>query len=234
VNAAERFRRTSGFAIIVAMVLLHAPRPIAAPPFTPARYVSGQLPVAPVLAVSGGEVFLEVHVTAGGGVDSIRPLRETPAFTDAVVDALRGWRFAPATEPADAAADQTAAAFRPAASVIFVAAMFAPPALNGPTLGTPPRDVLAPSEDLPLPTNAVPASYPVRAMGNGTVLVEVTLNETGALADARVRVSSPGFDAAAMSAARSWSFRPGRRNGAPSPSRAYLLFGFRPPVGAGD
>jgi len=234
VNAAEYYRRTSAFAIIGAMVVLHARTPIAAPLFTPARYVSGQVPVAPVLAVSGGEVFLEVHVSADGSVDSIRPLRATPAFTDAVVDAVRGWRFAPATEPAEAAADQTAMTLKPAASVVFVAAMFAPPALNGPTLGTPPRDVLAPSDDLPVPTNAAPGSYPVRAMGGGTVLVEVTLNETGALADARVRVSSPGFDAAAMSAVRSWAFRPGRRNGAPSPSRAYLLFGFRPPVGAGD
>jgi TonB family protein len=72
----------------------------------------------------------------------------------------------------------------------------------------------------------------LRAM-EGTVLVDVTLDGAGMLADARVRVSSPAFDAAALSAARSWSFRAARRNGTGSPTHAYLVFGFRPPVVGG-
>lgn len=64
--------------------------------FVPASYVSGELPAAPALAVSGGEVFLEVLVTNEGRVDSIRTLRTTPPFTDAVITAVRDWRFTPA------------------------------------------------------------------------------------------------------------------------------------------
>ena len=108
--------------------------------------------------------------------------------------------------------------------------MFAPPTLNSPTLGTPPHDIASASDEIPLPTNATPAACPLRAMGGGTVLVEVTLDGAGMLSDAQVRVSSPAFDAAALTAARSWSFRPARQNDAGSPTHAYLLFGFRPPV----
>jgi TonB family protein len=111
--------------------------------------------------------------------------------------------------------------------------MFAPPALTGPTLGTPPQDVASASDEIPQPTNATPAAYPLRAMGAGTVLVEVTLDAAGALTDARIRVSSPAFDAAALSAAQSWSFRAARRNGTGARTHAYLVFGFRPPVVGG-
>ena len=202
------------------------------PPFVPASYVSGSLPVAPVLAVSGGEVFLEVRVTAAGGVDSIRTLRVTPPFTDVVIDAVRGWRFTPATGTGDLA-DPAAATIRPLPWSVLVAAVFAPPALSGPTLGTPPRDVLSASDEIPQPMGTAPPAYPVRATGGGTVLVEVTLDGAGVVTDAQVRASSPAFDAVALSATRSWSFRAARRNGTGSPTRAYLLFGFRPPVVGG-
>ena len=50
--------------------------------------------------------------------------------------------------------------------------MFRPPTLNGPTLGTPPRDVASASDEIPFPTTTVmPISLFVRF--EGTVLVEV-------------------------------------------------------------
>jgi hypothetical protein len=65
------------------MVVLHGSTTVDAQAgFVSARYVSGELPVAPALVVSGGEVFLEVLVAEDGRVDSIRTLRTTPGFTD--------------------------------------------------------------------------------------------------------------------------------------------------------
>jgi TonB family protein len=198
---------------------LNASAVAAQPGFAPASYVSGGLPAAPALAVSGGEVFLEVLVADDGHVDSIRTLRTTPPFTDAVTSVVRGWRFKPAAEPA-----------RPVAGSVFVAAMFAPPALNVPTLGQPPRDVASPSAETPGAIVATPASYPLRALGDGTVLVEVSIDRAGLTTDARVIVSAPGFDAAAVAAARSWLFVGARRGGSGVPARAYLIFNFRAPV----
>jgi TonB family protein len=212
-------------------IVLHGSAPAGAQAgFVPARYVSGSLPVVPVLVVSGGQVFLEVLVAEDGRVDSIGTLRTTPPFTDAVIEAVRGWRFRPATEAARPSVDQGVAPTRAVAVPVFVAAMFAPPVLIGPTLGQPPQDLLSASDETPSPTVANPAAYPPRALGDGTVLVEVTIDNTGVLTDARVKVSSPAFDAAAMAAARSWSFRPARRHGNAVTAHAYLLFAFRQPV----
>src|SRR5579864_2699712 len=191
----------------------------AQPGFVPASYTSGGLPAAPLLAVSVGAVFLEVMVADDGHVDSIRTLRTTPPFTEAVTGVVRNWRFKPAVEAA-----------RPVASSVFVAAMFAPPALNVPTLGRPPQDVASPSAETPGTIVANPASYPLRAVGDGTVLVEVSIDAGGMTTDAHVIAPAPGFDAAAVAAARSWLFVGARRGGSGVPARAYLIFNFRAPV----
>jgi TonB family protein len=216
---------------VLAMIVLQGPATVGAQTsFVSARYLSGDPPVTPPLVVSGGEVFLEVLLAVDGRVDAIRTLRTTPPFTDAVIRAVRGWRFKPAMEAAEPSPGQTAAPIRPVAGPVFVAAMFAPPVLIGPTLGQPPRDVLAASDETPVPVVAKPAAYPPRALGDGTVLVEVTINEAGVVSDAEIKVSSPAFDAVAVTAARSWSFRPARRHGSAAMTHAYLLFSFRQPV----
>jgi TonB family protein len=217
-------------AVILTIVLAG---PVAAgeqPGFMPAEYVNGELPAAPVLAVSGGEVFLEVIVAEDGHVDSIRPLRVTPPFTDAAINAVRLWRFKPATEAVAPTSGQPAGPPEPVAGPVLVAAMFTPPALNGPTAGQPPQDVAAPSGDTSMPITVVPAIYPPRAVGDGAVLVDVSIDAAGTLTDARVVVPAPAFDAAALAAARSWSFRAARRRGNPVAAHAYLLFVFRQPV----
>jgi TonB family protein len=198
--------------------------------FAAARYVDGTLPAAPVLGVGGGEVFLEVVVGPSGSVSSTRTLRTTPSFTGAVVEAVRGWSFIPATQAIPPSGEVTPPT-EPVDSSVFVAAMFAPPALNGPTLGQQPHDEQPGSMEVPMPTSAQPAAYPPRALGNGTVLVEVTIDDAGVVTDASIKVSSsPGFDAAAMAAARSWSFRAARIGGRPVTAYAYLIFAFEQPV----
>jgi TonB family protein len=72
--------------------------------------------------------------------------------------------------------------------------------------------------------------YPPNAVGSVTVLVEVTIAESGNVADARIVGEASGFDDAASSAARSWRFRPASRAGSPVEARAYLLFVFGQPV----
>jgi TonB family protein len=201
------------------VVLLTECGTFAAPDrFVPASYATGALPATPALAVSGGEVFLEVIVANDGHVESIRTLRTTPPFTDAVIAAVRGWRFTPADTGG------------PVASPVLVAAMFTPPALGGPTQGQPPQDVAVPTDGAPMVRAATPALYPPRAVGSGTVLVEVTIDSVSVLTAARVVVSSPAFDAAALAAAKSWSFADAHRNGNAGTTHAYLLFGFQQPV----
>ena len=187
--------------------------------FVSARYKGGSMPVVPPLTVSGGEVWLEALVAADGGVTSVEVLRTTPPLTDAMVAAIHGWHFEPAATGSTAVA-----------SHVLVAGLLTPPALNGPTLGAPPQSVGSASDDTPRPTVTTPPTYPLRALGNGIVLVEVTVRDAGPPADAHIVLASPPFDGAALAAARSWKFEPARRNGRVVTTRAYLLFVFRQPV----
>jgi TonB family protein len=186
--------------------------------FASPRFVRGEVPLVPVLAVSGGEVFLEVLVTVDGRVEAVDVLRTTPPFTEALVDAVRRWQFTRATGP------QTGS------SRVSVVGIFAPPALGGPTLGEPPKDLRAPHEDVAFPVLWIPAAYPPHAVGAGAVLIETIIGDSTIPIDSRVVVSAPGFDQAALDAARSWSFRPARRDGQVVATPAYIVFGFRSPV----
>lgn len=81
------------------------------------------------------------------------------------------------------------------------------------------------------------APYPpeARAQGReGNVGLELTVDETGAVIDARVTTpAGSGFDEAALSAARRFTFEPARRGGAPIRASVQFTYEFRlPPTAA--
>jgi len=217
-------------AVPLAIVLSVLAAPVAAQPlFVPAAFLGGQLPVAPGMAGAGGQVFLEALVADDGQVMAVRPLRTTPGFTDQAIKAVNGWRFRPATEdvpPLPGKLSET----KPVQNTVFVAAVFTAPAVMGPTAGQKAVDVARASDESPSPTSVGFANYPVQAFGAGTVLVEVTIDPQGSVADSRIKVSSPGFDAVALSSARAWAFRAARRQGVAVFGRAYLIYSFQAPV----
>ncbi|MFQ5790368.1 MAG: TonB family protein [Acidobacteriota bacterium] len=192
--------------------------------FKPARFTSGDVPAQPVQTLGGGEVLLELEVDASGTVASVVTLRSTPPFTELLREKVARWRFEPATEKKG-----------PVESKVLVAGWFRPPTLfRGAMPGAAPRDVRAPSPELPFPRSTSTPPYPPRALGNRVVLVEVEVGEAGQVAEARVVRSATGFDVASLKAARQWKFRPARREGAPSVALAYIVFGFREPVTGGS
>jgi TonB family protein len=193
---------------------------VAGQGFVPARLVSGSVPERPpVQAVGGGEVHLQLAVGDDGAVTRVATLRDTPPFTELLRAAVASWQFAPATE--DSRATQTS---------VLVAAVFRPPVLLGPAPGTPSREVGPPCTEIPFPVTSVVAPYPPTALGDGLVLVEVTVDADGKVADARGVQAPAPFGSAALDAARQWRFRPACRRDHPVPATAYLVFGFRPPV----
>lgn len=203
--------------------------------WTPPRLEAGGSPGAPVMAVSGGEVFLEVAVSETGTVSHVDVLRTTPPFTDVVLDAVRSWIFIPAerTEertPGTPPSTITELVTETVPSRVFVAAIFRPPSLYTPTLGVPPTDVAAPTEEVAAPITSVTPSFPPQALHGGTVLTEVTVGVDGSVTNAEVVQSAAGFDEVAVSAARQWSFRPALVNGRFEETYAYVAFTFRPPL----
>jgi TonB family protein len=209
------------FAIRTSVILLA----FAAPAFAqadiePARFINGALPRMPPLAAAGGDVMLSVTVSSAGAVSAVDVLRSTPPFTDAVVSAVRTWRFSPALDSAR----------KPMDTHVLVDAVIGAPSLNVPTVGTPPKDVQAPDTRVPFPSQASAPAYPVNARSEGTVLVETRVDPAGRVVGVTAVRSAPPFDTAAMDAARVWTFRPAQGAAAPPSTYAYLLFVFRQPV----
>ncbi len=172
----------------------------------------------PVQAVAAGEVLLSLNVSPTGSVGAVDVLRETPPFTNTVVAAVRGWRFAPGTD------EQR----KPVASRVLVGAMFTAPSLRVPTVGEPSKDVAPAATAMPL-TTPMPL-YPPSARFGGTVMLETLIAPSGKVVAVTTIRSNPPFDEPAMNAARGWLFRPAQGPGQPPNTYAYLIFAFRPPL----
>jgi len=216
--------------LAVVLVLAFAVRLDAAD--TPALFQSGIVPTLPVMSadVGGGEVLLEVTVDRTGAVSVIKPLRDTVTFTERMTQAVRTWRFKPAERDIPTAQRKAGGPLTERVDTkVLVAGVFRRPSVIGLTLGEPVRDVAVASADIPFPTSTVPPAYPPAALSPGVVLVEVSVNAKGGVSDAKVRLSSPGFDSAALTTARQWQFRPGKSGGASAPAVAYIVFGFPVP-----
>ena len=209
---------------VVATCLVGATVSAQVPVSTPPRFAGGGLPELPVLAVGGGQAFVEVSISPAGEVTSVATLRTTPLHTEAVGAAVRRWRFKPAMRREDGLP-----APKPVASKALVAAHFTPPTLIAPTVGEVPKDVGTPSADVPLPVATVEPPYHPQALSAGVVLIEALVNEKGQVTAAAVLRSAPPFDEAALTAARQWRFRPSSVAGRAVATYAYLIFGFQQP-----
>lgn len=200
----------------------------------PAKMQGGALPEIPVMAIAGGEVFLEVDVTRDGGVSGVTAFRSTPPFTESMTAAVRGWRFTPAQDAAvpEAGKPIDPATRRAIASKVLVVGVFRPPSLfMGANAGEAPKNTGTPSTAVPAPsTGPAMPEYPPQALFNGVVLVELSLRADGGVAGARVVRGAAPFDALALKAARSMSFRPPRVLGQNAAANVYVAVGFRQPV----
>jgi TonB family protein len=76
---------------------------------------------------------------------------------------------------------------------------------------------------------STPLTYPAAASGAATVVLELTLDTGGTVADARVLSGEAPFDQAALEAVRSWRFVPAQRGGRAVAARIRYAVGFTPP-----
>ena len=174
-------------------------------------------------------MLVELSIDPSGEVTKITPLRATPPFTESVSNALRGWRFKPATATV-LRDDGLAEAPKGVSSRALVAAHFRPPTLTTPTLGERPTDVASASPEVPFPVATAEPPHPPKAISSGVVMIEALVDERGNVTEAAVIRSAPPFDAAALEAARQWRFRPSTLAGRAVASYVYSIFGFPQPV----
>lgn len=188
--------------------------------YRPAERRSGRLPEPPVNAAGWVEALVDVEVNAAGAVTHTTGLRATPDALDLILPSLATWTFAPAHD-----GESTVA------SHVLVAAMMRPAQIFDPAGGSPAAERRAADDQVPYPNGTTRPAYPANAVGSRSVLVEVAIGADGRVTRATVVGDASGFDTAALAAARSWTFRPARVGGRAVPGLAYLIFGFRAPVG---
>ncbi|HEX3345694.1 MAG TPA: TonB-dependent receptor [Polyangiaceae bacterium] len=105
-----------------------------------------------------------------------------------------------------------------------------PPDAGAPAAPPPSKATLSP----PVLRSRAEATYPpdaLRDRRDGAVGVELVVDDTGRVVDARVTApAGHGFDEAALEAVRRFTFEPARKNGVAIRSTVQLAYEFRPPV----
>jgi TonB family protein len=198
---------------VLSGLLLMAQAEVATP-----RLASGNPPDLPPLAQNGGLVGLELRIAASGIVQEVIVVDDSPPFTEELRKVVRLWRFEPAT------VEET-----PVPARVAVLGLFRAPTLLG---GAPPdpKRISRPSEEIPYPTSTTTPAYPPQALDSGVMMLEVEVDEKGAVDDVEILHQTQGFDAVALEAARKFRFQPAKLDGHPVRSFALVVFGFPQPV----
>jgi TonB family protein len=182
----------------------------------------------PPEARSSGMVTLDITVDSSGAVQSVQAARDVPPLTKAAEDAVRQWKFHPATK-----GDQSLP------GVIRVNVVFNP--FN-------PSDVSIPNKPIPPPENASAnvtgvfqppdvksadyAVYPPNTVASGAVILDVQLSEEGSVQDVSTLRGVDPLAAASSKAVRDWQFTPGIYESKPIASHEIVAFVFvRPEIG---
>ena len=182
------------------------------------RFASGNPPDLPPLAQNGGLVGLELRIAPSGIVQEAIVIDDSPPFTEEIRKVVRLWKFEPAI------VEET-----PAPARVAVLGLFRAPTLLG-GAPPPPKRISGPSEEIPYPTSTTTPAYPPQALDSGVVMLEVEVDEKGAVADVEILNQTEGFDAVAVEAARKFRFQPAKLDGRPVRSFAVVVFGFPQPV----
>jgi hypothetical protein len=170
-------------------------------------------------------VIIEATVEKNGALTHPVVLRTTAPYTNMVLDAIAHWRFAPAHAPDAEGHEQIVE------SKVVIAALYRGPiTLNGPTIGSPPADVVSASTETPYPVFTSQPSYPPQARAAGVVQMEVALGEAGIIQTVRTTTGDPTLEGAARDAVAQWKFRSATLNGRAVPSTAYVIMGFPEPM----
>lgn len=181
-----------------------------------ARFLSGNPPALPPLAADGGLVGLELRIAPSGIVQEAIVIDDSPPFTEEMKKVVRLWRF----EPPEGRGSHRVAAF----------ALFRAPTLLG-GAPPPPERISSPSLEIPYPISTATPAYPPQAFEPGVVMLELAVDERGAVSGVEILRHAGGFDAVAVEAAWKFRFEPAEREGISVPSYAVLVLGFPQPVG---
>ena len=212
--------------LIAGFCLAYPPRQGAtAPLFISAHVTSASDIPYPPQTIAIGTVVLEVTVTETGKVESVLPIRGIDTLTQVASDSVKTWHFSPASLDG-----------KPVRSRTTVAVTFNPAAIPAANVPLPPLSSKANSRDdsvPPHPADVLAAAfpqYPVNSVAAGTVVLRVTVDETGKVARTTAVRRIPALTSPAIRSLEGWSFASASFDGKPVRSSVALAFIFRLPL----
>ena len=193
--------------------------------FHPATIVSVTEVRNPILSIANGTIVLKVTISETGKIEELQVCREIASLTPEAVRAVQAWTFEPAKLDG-----------KPVTSRVTVAVTFNPPAEMPANIPLPP--LRRPTDQAEAqaqfrPPEVVWAAfprYPYGAVASGTVVLEVTIGETGKAGDVRVLRDLAPLTSEAIRAVKDWRFISATFNGKPLESKIGLAFVFRLPI----
>ena len=189
--------------------------------FTAANIASTTDIPFPPNSLAVGVVTLSLSLDASGKIQNIEVQRDVPSLTSVVQDAVKTWTFTPANYKGS-----------PIPSSLSVSAVFQPNQLttapNGGMALAPPNS--PPTVDRYVPpqiTAASFAAYPSNSVGQGTVILDVTIDKSGNVASVRPVKRVGSLTAPAIAAVKTWQFSAASDHNAPATGRLIVAFIFR-------
>ena len=219
----EAMMRILGIVLLLASLAIE---PVANGQRKHARFIPPDIRFAsgityPVEGVAG-MVGLLVTLDGSGQVQYVQVRRDILSLTPSALVAIDDWVFRPAKRNG-----------KPWAANLSVNILFNPDLqLQGVPL--PPAEAPERSQETGfMPPELLAASfaaYPRKSLDGGTVVLDVTISNTGRVKGVSVIRRSASFTRTAVAAVKRWSFKPGTFEGLPIASKTIVAFVFRSPA----
>ena len=213
------------------LLMLGLTRPtFAQQPYTPAEVASTGDAYISYQVIFDGLLVLDVSLNEDGGIHRIDALRDPGSMLDAAKTSVRSWKFRAASRNGN-----------PESSRITVSYVYRPPN-NGVAAAVPPKDfspVIAPDSSESGETNGyVPAGiisfaypdYPVNSAASGSVVVQLTVDESGEVKNVDFLHRMANFDNLVSDALKKWRFQAATFKSKPTTSKTVIAFIFQAPL----
>jgi TonB family protein len=214
---------------VLVLTMLAPPWTITCEAKEPAHFVpanvsrAGNIPY-PTNSLDAGVVTLSIDLDKTAQVTGVGILRDISSVSGPAAEAVRSWTYTPATRDG-----------KPVASTLTINIVYDPGFLGADNIPLPP-----PSQVQPVSTKD-PAFFPAqlntatfgpylaKTKVQGTVVLDVTLDKNGNIANVATLREVPPLTASATGALKNWNFSAATYEGNPIQSNMIVAFVFRSP-----
>ncbi len=197
--------------------------------YAPPSVVSAGDSYVPYQVVKDGLFVLDLALSDAGTIERIDRLRNPGAMIGAAETSVRSWKFEPAFQDG-----------KPTNSRLTAVFVYRPPNYGAAGAVSPEHfvPVIPPDQEkADQRTKYVPVGimsfdypeYPVNSVASGSVVVQVTVSDSGDIAEVEFLHTMAGFDGLVREALKKWQFRPASLAGGPIPAKIVIAFVFQAP-----